>query len=84
MADRSRLQEMAKKFAKDSIVADALGALIAQVLDAVNEIEVAPMRKRIEELESALKEIADGYTSEMYDRPLAFKMSRIARKALQK
>ena len=33
-------------------------------------------------LRSALREIADGYTTEMYDRPLAFKMSRIAKKAL--
>lgn len=39
--------------------------------------------ERIEKLEAALREIADSYTTEMYDRPLAFKMSRIARKALR-
>ena len=39
---------------------------------------------RIAHLEAALREIADSYTSELYDRPLAFKMSRIARKALCK
>lgn len=40
------------------------------------------LHKRIAELKLALLEIADSYTTELYDRPLAFKMSRMARKAL--
>ena len=46
------LREMARDLASDSIVVQALARYIFQVLEAVNEDTIEPLRQRIRELES--------------------------------
>lgn len=52
------LTEMAKEFAKDSIVCRATAQLIEQVLMEVHETRIAPRDRRISQLETALRALA--------------------------
>jgi len=53
----SELREKSRRFASSSIVADALGRLVEQILLEVHETQIAPRDKRIAYLEDLYKEL---------------------------